>query len=266
FLDDGCKAQIILPVDFSVASNANKSDEVLIKRLNELQPKDVALDLGLESTKAICNVLRGVKMLFWNGPLGYYEDEFETDRLMVRTNVTGEIGWGSLQIRPQVGWAHYQDRQDAYVDSLGIDIPSQTVTIGRLRAGPAFVWSQQSDNGTVLEFGTSLRAVWDYEGEGRYDVNAGRLTSGGNPVRADGDISLSLAFASGLKMSVEAGLDGLGRGDFNARSGRLSLIFPFGGASRNGVSVLPGDHLQTAAQTMGGCDGGHHLNFIGDGC
>lgn len=177
-------------------------------------------------------------------PLGYYEDDFDTDRFLLQTNVTGEFEWGSLRIRPQVGWAHYQDSQNAYTDSLGIDIPSQTVTIGRLRAGPELIWTQRNDEGVDLQLGTSLRAVWNYNSAGVINLNSGAISSGSDPIRIDGDLSASIRFASGLEMGFEVGIDGIGQGDFNARSGRLTINFPFGGSSKNGaalnLSSLPG--------------------------
>lgn len=177
-------------------------------------------------------------------PLGYYSDEFETDRFMVRANVTGEFASGPWRLRPQVSLAHYQDKQDEYIDSLGIDIPEQVVSIGRLRAGPEVVWTHQTDKGSQFEIGGSIRAVWNYNGAGLMDPT-GRIASGSDSVRADGDISIGTRFANGVSLRAKAGFDGIGKGDFSARSGRLEVVFPFGGKSSNG-SKLGANPLEQA--------------------
>lgn len=168
-------------------------------------------------------------------PLGYYEDDFETTRFMLRANATGEFRHGRWTVRPQLTWSHYEDKQDAYVDSLGIDIPSQTVTIGRLRAGPEVTWTQGSEEGAELELGASLRANWDYDGPGLLD-QTGRLSDGGSDLRADGDLLMGLKLPNGLSLRARVGIDGIGKGNFDAKSGRLELNFPFGGKGGSGVS------------------------------
>ncbi|WP_189499715.1 autotransporter domain-containing protein, partial [Algimonas arctica] len=192
-------------------------------------------------------------------PFGYYKDQFETERFLLQTNVTGEFDWGGLRVRPQLGWAHYEDQQEDYIDSLGIQIPSQTVTIGRLRAGPEFVWSHRNDD-VLLELGSSLRAVWNYEGAGTLDLNTGSLSTGGDPIRVDGGLSASLAFKSGFRVSVETSLDGIGQGDFNARSGRISFNFPFGGAGRAGTSQKPIFFPSNQSAAINGCGGTSSLD------
>jgi hypothetical protein len=192
-------------------------------------------------------------------PFGYYENQFETERFLLQTNVTGEFDWGGLRVRPQLGWAHYEDQQEDYIDSLGIEIPSQTVTIGRLRAGPELVWSHRNDE-VLLEFGSNLRAVWNYEGAGTLDLNTGSLSAGGDPVRVDGGLSASLAFKSGFRVSVETSFDGIGQGDFSARSGRISLSFPFGGAGGSSASQPVQSLLGRQSAAFNECGGQSSLN------
>lgn len=187
-------------------------------------------------------------------PFGYYEDQFETERFLLQTNVTGEFDWSGLRVRPQLGWAHYEDQQEDYIDSLGIEIPSQTVTIGRLRAGPELVWSHRKDD-VLLELGSNLRAVWNYEGAGTLDLNTGSLSTGGDPIRVDGGLSASLAFKSGFRVSVETSFDGIGQGDFSARSGRISLSFPFGGAGGSSASQPVKSLIGRQSAAFNGCGG-----------
>lgn len=177
-------------------------------------------------------------------PLGYYSDQFETDRFLVRANVTGEFASGPWRLRPQVSLSHYQDKQADYVDSLGINIPDQVVTIGRLRAGPEVVWTHTTEKGSQLEIGGSVRAVWNYNGAGLMD-QSGFISSGSDPVRADGEVSIGTRLANGISLRATAGFDGIGKGDFSARSGRLEFVFPFGGKGGD-TSTLAANPLQQA--------------------
>ncbi|GLQ24267.1 hypothetical protein GCM10007853_21410 [Algimonas ampicilliniresistens] len=177
-------------------------------------------------------------------PLGYYSDQFETDRFLVRANVTGEFASGPWRLRPQVSLSHYQDKQADYVDSLGIIIPDQVVTIGRLRAGPEVVWTHKTEKGSQLEIGGSVRAVWNYNGAGLMD-QSGFISSGSDPVRADGEVSIGTRLANGISLRATAGFDGIGKGDFSARSGRLEFVFPFGGKGGD-TSTLAANPLQQA--------------------
>jgi hypothetical protein len=162
-------------------------------------------------------------------PLGYYTDDFETDRFMIRANATGEFSIGKKwRLRPQVSLSHYEDQQDRYIDQLGIEIPSQTVSIGRLRAGPEFLWMHNTSSGTQIELGGSLRAVWDYNGAGLLD-QSGRLSGESGSVRADGGLKVGLNLPNGTHIRAKADLAGIDRGDFSVRSGRLEFVFPFGG-------------------------------------
>ncbi|WP_291845492.1 hypothetical protein [Maricaulis sp.] len=58
--------------------------------------------------------------------LGPYEDASETDRYMLRANLTGEFGTGNWRIRPQANLTHFEETQGAYTDSLNIAIPDRS--------------------------------------------------------------------------------------------------------------------------------------------
>ena len=158
-------------------------------------------------------------------PLGLYEDEFETTRMMLRANITGEWRSDNWRIRPSASLAHFEETQHAYVDSLGIDIPEQTVSVGRFEAGPEFVYRFERQDGTWWEPGVSLSGVWDYDPADLMDEQGNSVSTGA--LRADAGITLRGRLPGGVFLSGEASFDGLGEGDFSARSGRLQVSLPF---------------------------------------
>ncbi|OLF71036.1 hypothetical protein AWH62_13300 [Maricaulis sp. W15] len=158
-------------------------------------------------------------------PLGLYEDEFETSRYLLRMNLSGEWQSGAWRIRPSASLAHFEETQDAYVDSLAIDIPSQTIAIGRLEAGPEFAYRFAQADGGWWEPSLGLTGVWDYNPAELLNENG--LLVGTGDVRLDARLGLQGQLAPGASIALEADVSGLGDGDFEARSARIELRLSF---------------------------------------
>jgi len=158
-------------------------------------------------------------------PLGFYEDDFETDRFLLRANLTGEYTRGAWALRPQATLSHYEDQQKAYTDSFGIAIPGQTVTLGRLAAGPEVRWRQDRANGGFWQISTRVRAVWDYNPADLL-TEAGVFTQGQSSLRADGELGLGARFDNGAELEFRLQMSGLGDTDFEANAARINLRLP----------------------------------------
>ncbi len=186
-------------------------------------------------------------------PLGLYEDDFETDRYMLRANLTGEFGTGNWRIRPQANLTHFEETQGAYTDSLNIAIPEQTLTLGRITAGPEVAWMERRNDGSYLELTSSVRAVWDYQAADLLN-EAGLLVDGDDDMRADARVGIGAGFASGMNFRFEAGFAGLGVGDFEATTARFQLRIPFGASGRGGGGGSPLGAAVAALGQQQGCD------------
>tara|TARA_R110000868_G_scaffold102358_1_gene281879 strand:- start:19941 stop:26531 length:6591 start_codon:yes stop_codon:yes gene_type:complete len=205
-------------------------------------------------------------------PLGLYEDDFETDRFMVRVNLTGEFVAGEWRLRPQAGITHFEETQDAYIDSLGITIPEQTLALGRLRAGPEVAWRREGDHGGWFEVTTAVNAVWDYQAAELLS-ETGQLTGGAQDVRADARLGLAARTPWGAVIRLETGYAGLGVGDFEARSARFEIRIPFGAAgSGGGSSAIVSNRfaddcggIHAGFAQMRGASGGCGAGFAGVG-
>ena len=158
-------------------------------------------------------------------PLGLYEDSFETTRFLIRMNLSGEWQSGAWRVRPSASLAHFQDTQDAYFDTLGIDIPEQTIAIGRMQAGPEFAYRIVRTDGGWWEPSLGLTGVWDYNPAELLDVNGQLVGTGG--LRANAKLGLRGQLAPGASIAFEADIDGLGDGGFEARSARIELRLSF---------------------------------------
>lgn len=64
--------KIILPCDVRVISTLGKSR---IKKISQVKRTDEILDIGPETIKLFSEILSQAKTIFWNGPMGFIEDE-----------------------------------------------------------------------------------------------------------------------------------------------------------------------------------------------
>ena len=158
-------------------------------------------------------------------PLGLYEDEFDTDRWMLQANLTGEYGRGAFVVRPQATLTHFEETQDGYTDSLGIVIPSQSIALGRLAAGPELIWRQDSASGARWELRSKLRAVWDYQPADLLS-ETGTFMNSEADVRADGEIGIAATLQNGAVFELSVGMSGIGQDDFEANTARFQLRYP----------------------------------------
>lgn len=66
------KQKIVLPHDF-VGKNNNK---IFIKDINDVNKEDCILDIGIKSCIRLENIIQNSKILIWNGPIGFYEEQY----------------------------------------------------------------------------------------------------------------------------------------------------------------------------------------------
>jgi len=65
--------KIILPLDFVAASDFSARAKTEVVGYNQIQTKQIALDLGPKTTELFKRYLRKAHTIIWNGPLGYFE-------------------------------------------------------------------------------------------------------------------------------------------------------------------------------------------------
>lgn len=64
------KEKIILPIDFSGEEDKEKT----VQKVGKISKNFTALDIGPQTIKKYKEILKEAKTIFWNGPLGKYED------------------------------------------------------------------------------------------------------------------------------------------------------------------------------------------------
>lgn len=94
------KGKIILPSDVVVK---NENGKILTKHVGELFPNDSIVDVGPDTIKKLALILKKIKLVVWNGPLGYYEEGFDKGTIallkaITESKATSIIGGGDTAV------------------------------------------------------------------------------------------------------------------------------------------------------------------------
>lgn len=94
--------KIILPKDVVVAKEIGENQESITKKITDLSNDDIGLDLGTNTVNYLKEILKNVKIVVWNGPLGYYEIEKyqqatkEILKFLTENNIETILGGGDI--------------------------------------------------------------------------------------------------------------------------------------------------------------------------
>lgn len=95
------KGKIILPTD--VVTRGSDGKRTTVKNIHELSPDDSIMDVGPETIKNLATLLKKIKLVVWNGPLGYYELGFDKGtiallKVITESKATSIIGGGDTAV------------------------------------------------------------------------------------------------------------------------------------------------------------------------
>ncbi|CUH73493.1 hypothetical protein TL5120_03303 [Thalassovita autumnalis] len=133
-------------------------------------------------------------------PFGTYTDQFDTERWLLHTAVTGEVQRGKVTYFPSLSATYTTDDQRAYTDSLGNPIAAQRLEYGQIALGLDFEtplgdgrtgWSLQGGLQGSYAFksdsGGSVPISTDYEGgSGRVELGVSHLSAAGGRLELSG--------------------------------------------------------------------------------
>lgn len=92
--------KLILPKDFLVAQKIDEKADCHLANIDQIKPKEIALDVGPKTSQDISILVDQAKTVFWNGPLGYTEiDRFAAASIdlantMIESSAQAIIGGG----------------------------------------------------------------------------------------------------------------------------------------------------------------------------
>ena len=65
--------KLYMPVDVTVAKEFKADAPTRIAKVSDIQPDEMILDIGPETAKIYADVIKDVKTIVWNGPVGVFE-------------------------------------------------------------------------------------------------------------------------------------------------------------------------------------------------
>lgn len=93
-------SRLLLPTDVVAAKQFAADAEYTVRKVSELAPDEMALDIGPDSIKAFQAEIKGAKTVIWNGPMGVFEmpafakGTFAIAEAMVEADATTIVGGG----------------------------------------------------------------------------------------------------------------------------------------------------------------------------
>ncbi|MGI9364116.1 MAG: prealbumin-like fold domain-containing protein [Rhizobiaceae bacterium] len=146
-------------------------------------------------------------------PFGTYEDDFDTDRWLVRSQLTGQFEQGDTRISPHLRVVYFEETQHNYTDSLANIIPEQTISLGHLSFGPTFSTRRVTETGLLIEPSVGLHGIWIFDPADTVDIDTGIVSGSEAGVRARIEAGLSMLDTGNRSFSLNGFYDGIGSSD-----------------------------------------------------
>jgi hypothetical protein len=145
---------------------------------------------------------------------------FEAWRFMMGGSLTGVWRTGPWRLQPSVDIQYGSETQNAYTDSIGIQVPSQVVQYGRVRGGPEIGYRfESSDRGWSVEPFVLARVNIDLTSNNALLVNGQQVGLRG---QASGGTGLGVVIhGHGFNIRADAAYDSIGISGLDIWTGRL---------------------------------------------
>ncbi len=161
-------------------------------------------------------------------PYSTYSDDFDTQRWLVKGQFTGDFQFGALHFAPHLGVIYFEERQQAFIDSLGNAIGQQKIEVGRATFGPKLSTSYRASDGTTISPYVGIKGIWDFKSTDTVDITTGLAELSSNAkLRARAEAGVSVHMPGGISIEGEAFFDGVGVDSFSAYGGGVTMRMPF---------------------------------------
>jgi hypothetical protein len=156
-------------------------------------------------------------------PFGTYTDDFQTTRWLASGKVEGRFYAGNWRFSPRAGLIYFEESQHSYVDSNGLTIPSQVVSLGRATFGPEVGYQMALSDGGYFEPSLGMSGIWDFDEDAK---GLAGIVSGPEELRARVTGGFTFRSGEGLGFRASGFYDGIGDSEFEAYGGKLKLVVP----------------------------------------
>ena len=146
----------------------------------------------------------------------------DTDRWLVRGGLTGDLRLDSWYLTPGVSATYFEEERKSYADSLGAEIPSQTVSLGRFVFEPEAAYLYQPTADWLIRPQVGGSGIWTFGGAEAVD-GAASFPDGDNDLRARVEGGISVTYADRYTLTGDVFYDGIGADDSDTYGGSLGI-------------------------------------------
>ncbi|MCY0093706.1 choice-of-anchor D domain-containing protein [Hoeflea ulvae] len=160
--------------------------------------------------------------------LGLFEDDFDTERLLMQAGLTGDFDLGRVRVNPFARLTYFWEEQKSYVDTLGNTIPGQEFDLGRLEFGPKLTIALEPMEDTDMAFSLGLSGLYDFDLLTEQTATNPSLVSADRRFRGrvEGGVEVRTG-QRGVRFAGDLFYDGIGVQNYHAYGGTLSFSVPF---------------------------------------
>lgn len=156
-------------------------------------------------------------------PLGTYKDDFDSDRWLIQSRVTGEIERGALTLMPILDLSYVSDDAESYTDSVGNRISAQDFSLTTVQLGMDFTHPLAVSRGDMMLTG-GLSGVWSST-SGTGTVPG--VAPIGDTTRGRVDLGLDYRLQNDSLFAAGVFYDGIGESGFESYSIDLTWQMSF---------------------------------------
>ncbi|WP_412074352.1 HYR domain-containing protein [Tritonibacter mobilis] len=158
-------------------------------------------------------------------PFGTYTDKFDTNRLLASLQVSGALDYGEVDIIPSLKASYAREAQSAYTDTPGNRIPKQTVELGQIEAGLAFVAPMPLYTGEgEMTLTGGVKAIGSFVNGSGHASSVSPDYEGG---RARIDLGMMHRMVNGGQFQIQSYYDGIGASGYDSYGISFRLEYQF---------------------------------------
>jgi len=155
---------------------------------------------------------------------GIATGSYDTERWLVRGNLTGNWQRGDWRFTPSVSATYLEERQESFTTSIGSLVAGRTYQAGRVTFGPEIARRSITAGGTMVEPYVALDGIWNFIDNGTMVVGQTIVAPDEFHGRVEGGVLISAV--SGRAVRLTGSYNGIGGGGFQSYGGRLWVNIP----------------------------------------
>ena len=156
---------------------------------------------------------------------GTTDGNFNAHRATPAAQLTGTWNYDAFFISPGIRFVYAQENQDSHIDSAGTSHSGLVIRAGRISLGPKIGYSHTYETGASFRPWLALNGEYDFSNQVT-DVNSG-LPDLSDVLSARFKAGFDATTATGIALSLEGNVSGLGNDQFSGYGGTAKIRVPF---------------------------------------